>query len=135
MPYPALQVFDTPAGDAPCTGRERSNSPLQALTTLNEPLFFDSAVHLAQDTLAHGGADDRERVAYAFRRCLTRAPAPEEVTTLVAFLHEQRARMETGSLEADALLATLDGGSSSELAAWALTARVLLNLDETIVRQ
>ena len=138
VPYPALQVFDSPSGEAPCTRRERSNSPLQALTTLNEPLFYESAIHLAEKTLAEGGADDRARIAYAFQRCAARKPEPQEVDTLLAFLDGQRARIGAGNLDPQAILASAGDtakGDSATLAAWALTARVILNLDETIVRQ
>jgi len=138
VPYPALQVFDTPSGDAPCTGRERSNSPLQALTQLNEPLFFETAIHLAREALEKGGASDRERIVYAFRRCVTRPPTPGEVDTLEAFLNGQRARLASGTLTPEAVLepaVDLARDEEADLAAWTLTARVLLNLDETIVRQ
>lgn len=138
VPFPALQVFDTPSGEAPCTRRERSNSPMQALTSLNEPLFFESAVKLAELALEEGGATDRDRIAYAFQRCVTRAPAAEEVEAVLAFLEAQRARLAAGELDPGAILDV--SGSAWEddpqtLAAWALAARVLLNLDETIVRQ
>ncbi|MBI3192787.1 MAG: DUF1553 domain-containing protein, partial [Pedosphaera parvula] len=140
VPYPALQVFDTPAGDAPCTRRERSNSPLQALTTLNEPLFFESAIHLAGVALADGGATDRERMEFAFQRCATRTPDAAEIDTLLAFLAAQRARFTSGELAPESILGV--GGKTqpspndpADLAAWTLTARVLLNLDETITRQ
>jgi hypothetical protein len=137
VPYPALQVFDTPAGDAPCTRRERSNSPLQALTTLNEPVFFESALRLAEATLQEGGSDDRQRMAFAFRRCVSRDPQPDELGALSAFLDEQRVRLLAGALDTTAILAAAPSNSAvtPELAAWTLTARVLLNLDETIVRQ
>lgn len=132
-PFPALQVFDTPSGEAPCTGRERSNTPLQALTVLNEPLFFESAVKLAETTLAEGGEDDRARLAYAFQRCTSRAPEAAEVDALVAFLEKQRARIAAGEIDTAALLSESDNRDT--LAAWTLAARVLLNLDETITRQ
>lgn len=140
VPYPALQVFDTPAGDAPCTRRDRSNSPLQALTTLNEPLFFECARGLAEDTLTHGGDANRPRIEYAFRRCTSRVPEDGEVATLEAFLEKQQSRIAVGELSADSILksAGWDGGvidNAAELAAWTLTARVMLNLDEALVRQ
>jgi hypothetical protein len=137
VPYPALQVFDTPSGEAPCTGRDRSNSPLQALTLLNEPLFQTSALHLAESTLAEGGDDDRSRIAYAFRRCVTRPPDVDEVDAILAFLGTQRARIDAGSLDPAVIVESNEGGEidQSTLAAWTLTARVILNLDETIVRQ
>ncbi|GMV92621.1 MAG: hypothetical protein AMXMBFR82_23990 [Candidatus Hydrogenedentota bacterium] len=140
VPYPALQVFDTPAGDAACTRRDRSNSPLQALTTLNDPLFVECARGLAEDTLTYGGEATRSRIEYAFRRCTSRMPEDGEIATLEAFLEKQQARIAAGDLSADAILksAAWDGGTiddPAELAAWTLTARVMLNLDETIVRQ
>ncbi|MBL7645602.1 MAG: PSD1 domain-containing protein [Candidatus Hydrogenedentes bacterium] len=138
VPYPALQVFDAPAGDAPCTARERSNSPLQALTVLNEPVYYESAVHLAERTLAEAPADDRARIAQAFQRCTSREASPEELDALAAFLQEQRNRIGNGELDPAAILAPLSGkvnGDANDLAAWALTARVILNLDETIIRQ
>lgn len=138
VPYPALQVFDSPTGEAPCTRRDRSNSPLQALTALNEPLFYESAIALARETLQSASGDDRDRIAHAFRRCTTRAPEPAEVDTLFAFLEDQRARIAAGALDPAAILSPIDiapEARPADLAAWTLTARVLLNLDETIVRQ
>jgi hypothetical protein len=141
VPYPALQTFDTPAGDAPCTRRVRSNTPLQALTMLNEPLFFACARGLAEAALAEGGASDRSRLEYTFRRCLTRAPEDSEIATLETFLRKQRQRIAAGELAPESIVNTAEPtdwpGSRdlAELAAWTLTARVLLNLDETITRQ
>jgi hypothetical protein len=115
VPYPVLQNFDTPNGDVSCVRRVRSNTPLQALTTLNEPLFVETAQALADLALKKGGASDGERVTYAFRRCVSRPPLPEEQETLIAFLNEQKPR--------------------GEREAWTAVARVLLNLDETITKE
>ncbi len=133
VPYPALQVFDTPPGDAPCVRRERSNTPLQALTVLNEPVFVESAKSLARETLAHGGASDADRIAFAFRRCVARTPDAAESGTLQGFLDKQRARLASGELKAAEILEA--GDADAERAAWTLTARVILSLDETITRQ
>ncbi|MBI2432167.1 MAG: DUF1549 domain-containing protein [Candidatus Hydrogenedentes bacterium] len=138
VPYPVLQSFDAPPGDAPCTRRVRSNTPLQALTTLNEPLFFACARGLAEVTLAEGGATNESRIEYAFRRCNTRRPEAEEIATLRQFLDKQRARIAAGELNPGPLLAAVDKGApdnNAELAAWTLVARAILNLDETISRQ
>src|SRR6185436_15565722 len=72
VPYPALQAFDTPVGEASCVRRTRSNTPLQALTTLNEPLFVECAKALGAKTLKEGGDSDAARLAFAFRRCTGR---------------------------------------------------------------
>lgn len=137
VPYPVMQVFDAPQGDAPCTRRGQSNTPLQALTTLNEPLFMECARGLAEITLAQGGDQDRERIDYAFRRCVTRMPSDDEAEELQSFLDGQRARLETGAIDAATILepTLLATEPTAELAAWTLLSRVLLNLDETIVRQ
>lgn len=141
VPHPALQVFDTPPGDAPCTGRQRSNTPLQALTTLNEPMFLEAARALAARTIREAGPGDDARIAYAFRRCASRAPDPEDTAALRAFLDAQRARIAGGELDPGAILLAGDAHSAEpahlhdpEWAAWTLAARVLLNLDETLTR-
>jgi len=133
VPYPALQVFDTPPGDAPCVMRARSNTPLQALTLLNEPIFAECAKALARETLTHGGVSDDERIAYAFRRCTARTPDAADAETLRRFLDKQRARIAAQELKPAEITGSED--ASPELAAWTLTARVMLNLDETITRQ
>src|SRR5207253_10569682 len=73
VPYPMLQNFDAPNADSACVRRVRSNTPLQALTTLNEPIFLESARSLALKTIEEK-ATDEERLTFAFRRCLTRKP-------------------------------------------------------------
>src|SRR6185503_7889153 len=82
VPYPLLQNFDAPNGDSSCVRRSRSNTPLQALTTLNETLFMESAQALARRTLTDGGQNDAERLAYAFRRCVARTPTDAERSEL-----------------------------------------------------
>src|SRR6185295_15380728 len=69
-PYPALQTFDVPNADSSCVRRQRSNSPLQALVSLNAPIFVECAQSMARHTLADGGKTDAERIRYLFRRVL-----------------------------------------------------------------
>ncbi|MBK5291482.1 MAG: PSD1 domain-containing protein [Acidobacteriia bacterium] len=116
VPYPMLQIFDAPNGDTSCVRRSRSNTPLQALTTLNEPLFVESAAALAKLTLAQGGPTDSARLTFAFRRCTARKPNQRESDVLLSFLAKQRERL-------------------GEDAAWKALSRVLLNLDETITKE
>ena len=127
VPYPALQTFDAPNGDASCVRRSRSNTPLQALTTLNEPLFVESAQALAAKTLREGGTTDEARLTYAFRRCLARKPSPQEVAVLLELLKRQSQRAPGASTGA--------AGGPAPVDAWTVVARVLLNLDETITRE
>jgi hypothetical protein len=142
-PYPVLQTFDAPTGDAACVRRTRSNTPLQALTTLNETVFVESAQALALRTLEQGGKTDAERLDYAFRRCLSRRPAADEQQQLLDFLHKQAQRLAEGWV-APWSLATKDpehppqlppGATPTQLASWTAVARVLLNLDETITKE
>lgn len=142
VPYPMLQTFDTPNGDTSCVRRSRSNTPLQALNLLNEPMFLEAARGLAQKTLAEGGVTDTQRITYAFRRCVSRPPTPEERTELAAFLSKQRKRASEGWLgaweisdydpESRKLVKNI---TPAELTAWTALSRVLLNLDETITKE
>ncbi|MBL8219042.1 MAG: DUF1553 domain-containing protein, partial [Bryobacterales bacterium] len=132
VPYPMLQNFDAPNGDFACVRRTRSNTPLQALTTLNEPLFLETARALAKKTMAEGGATDRERIVYAFRRCMARPPSDAERGELQSLLERQTQRFVQGKLNA----ADMTGGEANpQLAGWTALARVLLNLDETITKE
>src|SRR5207237_1956140 len=82
IPHPLLQTFDAPNGDFACVRRSRSDTPLQALMTLNEPVFLECARALALRTMAEGGKTDDERLSFAFRRCVARAPSENEAATL-----------------------------------------------------
>jgi hypothetical protein len=143
VPYPALEAFDAPNGDVSCVRRVRSNTPLQALTTLNEPLFLECARALALKTLREGGSTDADRLAYAFRRCTARGPDDKESAVLLALLAEQVERFSVAHAKPWDLAAndpanppTLpEGITPAEAAAWTAVSRVLLNLDETITRE
>ncbi|MFO0191265.1 MAG: PSD1 and planctomycete cytochrome C domain-containing protein [Planctomycetia bacterium] len=142
MPDPALATFDAPNGEISCARRLRSNTPLAALTGLNEPVFVEAARGLALRTLREGGADDAARVDRAFLLCTSRPPSGYEREQLLAFLADQRQRLAAGWLDARAVV----GGSPKQLpdlpagttpqdaAAWTLVSRVLLNLDETVTK-
>ena len=142
-PYPVLQTFDVPNADISCVRRLRSNSPLQALVSLNEPMFVECAQNLARKTLAEGGKTDAERVTYAFRRALSRLPAESEKQELLSLLEKQRRRIAegwvnpveiaTGDSKAPSKLPA--GVTPTQLAAYTVVSRVLLNLDETITKE
>ena len=142
VPFPVLSTFDTPTGDFSCVKRDRSNTPLQALVTLNETVFMEAARELGRRTLGEGGETDSQRVDYAFRRVLTRSPEDRERAEILSLLEHQRSRIEAGDLSATELAfnspspeSTIDAGKTTELAAWTAVSRVLLNLDETITRE
>ena len=141
VPYPVLTTFDTPTGNFACVKRDRSNTPLQALVTLNETVFLEAARELGRRTWQDGGTDDAQRMDYAFRRVLARAPESAEQDELMALLMDQRERLASADLDAYELAfgkPASDEGSEDapvELAAWTAVSRVLLNLDETITRE
>ena len=142
-PYPALQMFDVPNADMSCVRRQRSNSPLQALVLLNEPIFVECAQNLARKTLAEGGTTDDARITYAFRRVLSRQPDADEKRELLALLDKQKQRLADGWLNPNEvatgkveLVKNLPKGASpTQLAAYTVVSRVLLNLDETITKE
>ena len=142
-PYPALQTFDVPNGDSSCVRRQRSNSPLQALVSLNEPIFVECSQALARKALAEGGKTDEQRITYAFRRALARPPQPDEVQELTALLNKEKQRIAEGWVNApeigtgaSAIPKDLPAGATpTQLAAYTLVSRVLLNLDETITKE
>jgi hypothetical protein len=134
VPYPALQAFDTPIGEASCVRRSRSNTPLQALTTLNEPLFVECARALAAKTLKEGGSGEDERLSFAFRRCVSRDLTVKEKTVLLEFLAAQKERLAATPDRIKDLTGSRDD-ATPERGAWTALARVLLNLDETITKE
>ena len=143
MPDPALGTFDAPNGDLSCARRLRSNTPLAALTGLNEPVFVEAARGLALRTLREGGADDAGRIDHAFLLCTARRPSAEEKRLLLTFLEAQRKRLAEGWIGARDLAAgdaadlpsLPPGVTPQDAAAWTLTARVLLNLESVPVRE
>ena len=142
MPDPALATLDAPSGDISCARRLRSNTPLAALTGLNETVFVEAARALALRTLREAEADDAERIERAFLLCTSRSPTAYEQEQLLAFLAAQRKRIAAGWLDARAIaagsgekpLALPDGTTPQDAAAWTLVSRVLLNLDETVTK-
>lgn len=143
VPYPMLQTFDAPNGDFSCVRRQRSNTPLQALTTLNETVFIECAQALARKTLAEGGKTDAERVTYAFRRTLGRPPLKDERQELMSLLEKQKRHIADGWVNPHELATGKNEipvnlpkeATPAQLAAYTVVSRVLLNLDETITKE
>ena len=86
LTFPSLSAFDTPTGDSSCPRRTRSNTPLQALTTLNEKAFVEAAQAMALRVLKEGGKDERARAIYAFRLVTGRAPSAMELQKVLKFM-------------------------------------------------
>jgi uncharacterized protein DUF1553/uncharacterized protein DUF1549/cytochrome c len=134
-PYPGLTVFDAPSREYCTARRVRTNTPLQALTALNDPAFFQAARALAARTLAEAAAAPEARAAHAFRLCTARRPSAPELAPLLAFEDEQLARFRADPKAARAVAGDAAPAEIAELAAWTMVANVLLNLDETLTKQ
>jgi hypothetical protein len=136
-PHPALKVFDTPDAFSCSTKRLRSNTPLQALTLLNDPAFMEISKGLAR-RIIENKSGDKERVIYAFQLCLSRDPDKREVFILEDFLRRQQSSFETAPNETKTLLRGQDplpNIKANQHAALIMLARVLLNTDEAITRE
>ncbi len=129
-PYAMFNTFDGPSGEACLARRDVSNTPLQALTLLNDTVILEAAQALGRQLAAQSGSIE-SRVENLFRRCLTRPPSADERAQLVKFFETQRARFASGELKA-ADFASKGDGDANDRAAWTALARALLNLDEMI---
>ena len=129
-PHPQLVTFDAPDSSTACTRRNRSNTPLQALTLLNDAGFYEYAQGLVARIFREASSNDAGRLAYAFRVCVAREPSARELARLRALLESQRDDLASKPAEAAAISPT-----APDRAAWVTVARVLLNLDETITRE
>ncbi|MFG0335276.1 MAG: PSD1 and planctomycete cytochrome C domain-containing protein [Maioricimonas sp. JB049] len=135
--HPTLTTFDCPDANTTCVDRATSNTPLQALATLNNQGFVDAARAFARRLLSESHDGDAARVRRAFRLCAARPPSAEEVKALLQLLDESREYYSDHSAEA-ALLAgdAVEGArSTDEAAAWVVVGRIILNMDEFITRE
>lgn len=137
-PYPSFVNFDATARLACTVKRSRSNTPLQALTLLNDPVYVEAAQAFAQRiVLDRPKADVDQRIDHAFRCCLARSPKPAELQALRKLFDAQREASRREPQAAQELFADFPippGVAREDLAAWYAVATVLLNLDETITK-
>ncbi len=136
-PHPNLTTFDCPDANLTCVERRASNTPLQALITLNNETFLEASQAFAKRLLSQPSKDDAARLSQAFRLCVARVPSDRELHQLTQLLianrdfyrgHQDDAKKLNGSID-------VSGASPDETAAWIATARILLNLDEFITRE
>jgi hypothetical protein len=138
-PYPSMLMFDAPTRDLCSARRFRTNTPLQALVTLNDPVFVEAAQGLARRTLAEASADTVERARYAFRLALARLPTHDELSVLLDVYADEHDHFATRPDEAlsfatDPIGSAPGGCDMAELAAWTVVSHVILNLDELLTR-
>jgi mono/diheme cytochrome c family protein len=135
VPYPQLMNFDEPSSNLSCTRRERTNTPLQALNLLNDPVFFDAAQGLAFRIMRESSGAFRDRLNYAYQVALGRQPSAHEAERMGRFFDDTSRGLVGNPQTVAALFPNqIEGVPQVEAAAWVELGRVLLNLDEFITR-
>jgi mono/diheme cytochrome c family protein len=139
-PYAAFMAFDAPSREVACERRPRSNTPLQALATLNDKAFVECSAALARRMLSEAPGDDAARATFGFRCCVARTPTPAELASLLALYRSNLERYRKDPAAAKLLAGTGNVTLRNETdpaaaAAWTVVANVLLNLDETITKE
>jgi hypothetical protein len=138
-PYAAFMAFDAPSREVCWERRARTNTPLQALATLNDKVFVECSAALARRMIMEVPTNERERAFYGFRLCVARMPTSQELEQLLKLYRE---RLNSYRKDPAAARALVNGAipapagefADAELAAWTVIANVLLNLDETITK-
>jgi hypothetical protein len=136
-PHPNLLMFDCPDSNTTCVQRRSSNTPLQALTTLNNETFVEASQALVRRIFDESPSNDSDRISNAYRLCLTRPPTVTEKENLLELLAAARNWYENDAESAKSLAGDFRSEeiAVTEVAAWVATIRILINLDEFITRE
>ena len=138
-PYPSMATFDAPNREVCTVRRSRTNTPLQALVTLNDPVYIEASQALAR-RMASGGKERADKIRLGVKLCLARDPSDRELSRLADLYDDAHSRFATDADKArkmatEPLGAAPAGSDLVDLAAWTVVANVLLNLDETLMRR
>jgi hypothetical protein len=139
--YPGFSIFDAPTRMLACSRRVQSSNPLQALTMMNDPVYFEAAVHLGRMMLQEGQNDVRSELICGFRRCVARFPNEAELQQLQSLYADEIIRFEkdpqsaVNQLGGDSVIQQYPSLEKTRWAALSTVASVLLNLDETITKE
>ena len=138
-PYPSMTTFDAPNREVCTVRRDRTNTPLQALVTLNDPVYLEAAQSLARIMLKAGDAPS-ERLITGFQRCLSRSPEPAELDRLVQLYQQVRARYANDpelakKMATDPIGPAPKDTNLADLATLTVAGNVLLNLDEMLMKR
>ena len=128
-PHPNLITFDCPDSNVACVKRNRSNTPLAALVTLNNPTYAEAAKAFAMRITKESLSGDEARISHGFRLCVSRNPEPDETEAFASLLNEARSWYGKNPEEAKVLAGDV------ETAAWTASLRIMLNMDEFISRE
>jgi hypothetical protein len=127
--------FDAPAANLACTRRERTDTPLQALNLMNDPVFFEAAQAMAFRIMRESPGPFHDRLRYAYTITLGREPAAREVERMARYFDDSSRDLQAHPETVAALFPNqLEGVPQAEAAAWVSLSRVLLNLDEFITK-
>ena len=137
VPYPMLITFDCPDSNVTAVRRSRSNTPLQALTLMNDPVFFECAQALGRRICTEAGESAEDRIRHAFRLCLAREPAERELSKLAALWKTEHETFKENVELAREVVGgePPEGVALAQAASWVLLGRTILNLDEFVTRE
>lgn len=139
-PYPSFSTFDAPNREVCTIRRDRSNTPLQAFVTLNDPVFVEAHQAFARRIVAEGGDETVDRICFAVQACLARQPDAKDIASLVSVYDKALAMYRDDSelatkMATDPLGPLPEGADEASLAAWTTVASVVMNLDEFLMRR
>jgi hypothetical protein len=139
-PPPEMTTFDAPSREACRVRRERTNTPMQALLLMNDPQYVEAARRFAEHIITKGGAEDRDRIAWALELATCKAPRDADIADLLGLLRSQRVEFRKTPKAARALIAIGETKPNpkldvTELAAWVMVANLILNLDEVVTKE
>ena len=136
-PAPFMSTFDAPNREQSCSGRGKSNTPMQALQLLNDIQHVEAARNFAEKIIKKGGNQDQAKISWAWRTATSRKPSQEEIQIVNDVLNQNRKRYSQDQEAAENLIGFGESEpdaniQSPELASWTLTANMILNLDEVV---
>jgi hypothetical protein len=136
-PAPFMSTFDAPNREQSCSGRGKSNTPMQALQLLNDIQHVEAARNFAEKIIKKGGNQDQAKISWAWRTATSRKPNQEEIQIVNDVLNQNRKRYSQDQEAAENLIGFGESEpdaniQSPELASWTLTANMILNLDEVV---
>jgi len=140
-PYPSMATFDAPSREVCLVRRERSNTPLQALVTLNDPVYVEAAQALARRmAVAAAGKTPEEKIRFGFQLCLSRRPTDAELAGVLSLYTKTHERFRADPARAKEMATqplgnVPEGIDVTEAAAWTVVGNVLLNLDEMLMKR
>jgi hypothetical protein len=137
--HPSLINFDVPSREECTANRTISNTPLQALDLLNDPIFVEAARCFAQRIVKDGGSNDADRLTWAYHQALSRPPTEQERAVLETLLQKHLKEYDADRKAAGQLVATgeepvVKGLDVVQVAAWTNVARAIINLHESVTR-